>query len=102
VAPNHGHWIKIKLLLPQQGDRDAIGAEATVRAGGKGHWAILQPATSYLASHEPVLHFGLGAATSIDGVDVLWPDGLRETFNGVMMEKTVALRKGAGKVMAGK
>lgn len=94
TAPNRGHWLKLRLLLPQQGNRDAIGAEAVVTAAGKNHWAVLQPATSYLVSNDPALHFGIGPATSIDGIEVLWPDGSKETFPGGAADKLITLKKG--------
>src|SRR5436190_6377882 len=81
-APNRGHWLKLRLLLPQQGNREAIGAEVVVTAASKKFWAALQPATSYLASNDPVLHFGLGAAASVESIEVLWPDGTKESFAG--------------------
>ena len=96
VAPSRGHWLKLRLLLPALGGRDAIGAEAVIHAGGKKHWAVLQPATSYLASHEPALHFGLGAAATVDAVEILWPDGVTETFPGGAANRTLTLRKGGG------
>jgi hypothetical protein len=97
IVPNRGHWIKLRLLLPLHGNRDAIGAELIVTAGGKKHWAVLQPATSYLVSHDPALHFGLGAAASVDSIEVLWPDGAKETFNGGAADKLFVLKKGEGK-----
>ncbi|HWN95907.1 MAG TPA: CRTAC1 family protein, partial [Methylomirabilota bacterium] len=93
VAPARGHWLKLRLLLPQQGNRDAIGAEAIVSAGGKKHWAVLQPATSYLASNDPALHFGLGAAIAVDSIEVLWPDGTKETFGGGVADRLMLLTK---------
>ena len=93
VSPNRGHWLKLRLLLPQQGNRDAIGAEAIVSAGGKRFWAVLQPATSYLASNDPALHFGLGAAANVDSIEVLWPDGTKETFSGGAADRLMVLRK---------
>jgi hypothetical protein len=85
------------LLLPEQGGRDAIGAEAVVVANGKRHWALVQPATSYLASNDPAMHFGLGAATKVDRVEVLWPDGTKETFGEAAVDKLLVLRKGPTK-----
>ena len=97
TAPNRGQWLSLRLLLPQQGQRDAIGAEVVVTAGGKRHWAVLQPATSYLASHDPALHFGLGVAAVVDSIEVLWPDGSKEAFPGGPAGRSLTLRKGAGK-----
>jgi enediyne biosynthesis protein E4 len=95
VASNRGHWLKLRLALPEHGGRDAIGAEAVVTAGGRRHWAVLQPATSYLASNDPTLHFGLGSAKNFDSVEVLWPDGTRETFPGGAGDRLIVLKKGA-------
>ena len=97
VAPNRGHWLKLRLLLPQQGNRDAIGAEVVVRAGGKNHWALLQPATSYLASHDPALHFGLGAATAVETIEILWPDGTKESVAGGAVDRAMVVKKGEAK-----
>jgi hypothetical protein len=94
IAPQRGHWLELRLRLPQQGNRDAIGAEAIVIANGKKHWAVLQPATSYLASNDPRLHFGLGSAATVDFIEVLWPDGAKEKFDGGPADKLLVLGKG--------
>lgn len=96
AVPKRGVGITLRLVDPKAGGRDAIGAEAVLVAAGRRQWAVLQPATSYLAHHEPVLHFGLGAATSIESVAVLWPDGSREAFAGVKPGSKHTLRKGDG------
>ncbi len=95
VAARRGHWLKLRLLDPARGGRDAIGAEVVVHAGGRSWWAVLQPATSFLASHEPALHFGLGSAAAVDSIEVLWPDGTRETFPAETIDRWVELKKGA-------
>lgn len=97
TAPARGHWLKLKLILPQQGGRDAIGAEAIVNAGGKQRWAVLQPATSYLANNDAVLHFGLGAAANVDAIEIIWPDGTREAFDSANANQQLVLKKGSGK-----
>jgi hypothetical protein len=97
VAPHRGHWLKLRLTDPARGGRDAIGAEVVVRAGGRNRWAVLQPATSFLASSEPVLHFGLGAASHIDSIEVLWPDGRRETFPDGIIDRPLELKSGTGR-----
>jgi len=96
-VPNRGHWLKLRLQLPQQGGRDAIGAEIVISAAGKKHWAVLQPATSYLASNDPALHFGLGGATAVDLIEVMWPDGVKEAFAGAGVDRLLVLKKGDGK-----
>jgi hypothetical protein len=96
VVASRGHWLSVRAIEPSLGGRDALGAEVVVQAGGRRHWSVLQPATSYLASHEPVLHFGLGAATAVDAIEVQWADGRRERFPGGAADRLVTLRAGAG------
>jgi hypothetical protein len=96
VAPKRGHWVRVKLHDPAHGSRDEIGAEATLEASGKKWWAVLQPATSYLASNEPTLHFGVGPSSAFDRITILWPDGTKEVFPKGEANKLLTLRKGEG------
>lgn len=95
-VPNRGTWLRVRLVEAQHGGRDAIGAEAVVEAGGKRWWTTLQPATSYLVSNDPTLHFGLGKAQAFERISVLWPDGSRESFAGGPVNQLLTLRKGQG------
>jgi hypothetical protein len=42
------------------------------------------------------VHFGLGAATKIDSVEVRWPSGLTEIFANVSADKLNELKEGTG------
>ena len=97
IASKRGHWLRLRLLDPSCGGRDAIGSEAVVRAGGRPGWAVLQPATSFLSSHEPVVHFGLGSAESIEEIRIQWADGSKESFGGARADQTMILHKGTGR-----
>jgi hypothetical protein len=66
-----------------QGDslnRNGIGATVTIHHGGILQTEAYTPYRGYLSSLEPVLHFGTGAATSLDSVVVDWPDGRRQVL----------------------
>ncbi len=80
--------------------RDAHGALVSARIGGRRLQRAVQPASSYLASHEPVAHFGLGAVRAAADVLVTWPGGHREAFGDFPVPasgETIVLRRGAGK-----
>jgi hypothetical protein len=98
VAPDRGHWLLVHALDPAL-KRDAYGAEITVRAGGKRWVRWMNPGSSYLCSNDPRAHFGLGALERVDAIDVLWPDGTRETFPGCPADQRpeTVLRKGEGR-----
>jgi enediyne biosynthesis protein E4 len=42
------------------------------------------------------VHFGLGAATKIDWVEVRWPSGLLEKFENLSVDSIHTLKEGAG------
>ena len=98
VAPKRGYWLQLRLVDPAHGGRDAIGAEVTLRAGGRRQWAVLQPAMSYLSSHEPMLHFGLGAIPVVDSIEVRWPEGVVEKFPGGAAGQRRVLARGSGQL----
>src|SRR5205823_4001411 len=96
VAPGRGHWVLVRAVDPAL-RRDAYGAEIAVWAGGRRRVGWVNPGQSYLCSSDPHVHFGLGAADSVEGFEVLWPGGARETFPGGPADRVVLLRKGDGK-----
>jgi enediyne biosynthesis protein E4 len=95
VAPKRGHWLEVRAYNPAL-KRDALGAEVRIRAGERERVTWLHSAESYLCSSEPIAHFGLGAAERVDGIEVLWPEGERETFPGCAVDRRVELHKGSG------
>ena len=88
VDSNHNHWIELKLTGSGKSPRDATGAVVYVTAGGirgpqqqvlvdgvvKQRGDVISGG-SYLSNNDPRLHFGLGPATKIDGIEIHWPDG---------------------------
>lgn len=95
VAANRGHWVSVRAVDPAL-NRDAYGAELTVRAGDR-HWTRwMNPGYSFACSNDPRAHVGLGAAEVIDDFRVVWPDGTEERFAGGRADRFVTLSKGAG------
>jgi hypothetical protein len=77
-------WVRVR-LIGTASNRDGIGAEVTVRAGGRSYVAVMDGATGYLAHGVLPLYFGLGEAGSIEGIDVRWPSGNRQTVPGPLV-----------------
>ena len=95
VAPERGHWLVVRALDPAL-KRDAYGAEVAVEAGGWRRVGWVNPGQSYLSSHDPRVHFGLGQAPEVTGITVRWPDGTRERFPGGPADRSLTIRKGKG------
>ncbi len=92
----NGHWLSIRLVEPQSGGRDAIGAHATLitPSGRQDRW--LFGGGSYLCASDLRLHFGLGAEEQFDAIDVTWPHGDREQFSGGKANQFLILQHKSG------
>ena len=71
-----------------------IGASVTLVAGGRTQRRDVASGDSYLSSHDPRPHFGLGAATIVDRIDVRWPDGTHTVRTNVPARQFLTIRKG--------
>ena len=71
---DRGNWLLVKLTGAGR-NTDAIGAIVTARLGQTQQMRLVQSGASYLSQHDMRLHFGLGAATEVDALEVKWPDG---------------------------
>ena len=47
----------------------------TITAGGRTLVRDVASGDSFLSTHDPRPHFGLGSTATVDQVDVRWPDG---------------------------
>lgn len=76
------HWLTLT-LEGAQGNRDAFGALVTVQAGSLTQHAEARCPTSYVTQQDARLHFGLGAHSVADRVEIRWPGGQTSTLTGV-------------------
>lgn len=95
VAPRKGAFIQLRILESLR--RDAVGAVVQLQAGGRTYRKQVQPNEGYCSSHDPRLHFGLGKATTVDSVDVLWQDGATERFGALEANRLHVLTRHAAK-----
>ena len=94
-SPDPGNWMLVRALdLALR--RDAYGATVTVVTSSGSIQRLISPASSYLSSSDPRAHFGLGPATEVERIEVRWPDGSREVFQGGPANRLVVLRRGEG------
>jgi hypothetical protein len=76
--------------------RDAIGARITMKAGSRLFVDEVRSGSSYDSNNDMRVHFGLGAATKLDSMQVRWPSGLTEKFDGLAVDKIHTLKEGSG------
>ena len=96
VVKNSNHWITLRLLGGPKSPRDAIGAKVFVTAGGARQRGELFSGGSYASSSDQRLHFGLGAATKVDRVEIHWPSGAKEEITIPAVDRIYTVKEGKG------
>lgn len=72
-------FIKV-LLTGKKSNRNGLGATVKVWAGGKVYTQYNDGKSGYLSHSHLPLYFGLGKATEIDQIEVLWPSGAKQVI----------------------
>ena len=79
-------------------NRDGIGARVEVSVRGARLWQIVKTGSSYASQSELPLTFGLGGATTVDGVRVAWPSGRVDVMGALQANQSITIQEGAGVV----
>lgn len=87
---SQNHWLRLK-LAGARSNRDAIGARVQLEADGKTIRQQLFPAKGYLSSAEPMLTFGLGSASKVDRVAIIWPSGAKSDLKDVNADQVLSV-----------
>jgi hypothetical protein len=67
----------------------------TVEAGGRTMIDEVMTGGSYYSQNSFTLHFGLGAATGADRLEVRWPNGTVQRWSNGTGSRTVRLTEGS-------
>jgi hypothetical protein len=95
-SPHQNHWITIR-LIGTQSNRSAIGARVRCVVRGSIQTEEVRGGGSYLSQNDLRVHFGLGEASSVDRLEVRWPNGLEEEWNALDVNKILTLKEGTGR-----
>jgi hypothetical protein len=95
VAANTGHWLGVRL---RGSASDPIGATAYVTTGSVRQRQDVVSGAVYCSQNDMTLHFGLGAATKIDKLEIKWSDGKVEEFIVSGVDRIVTLTQGKGQL----
>jgi hypothetical protein len=90
-----GHSVLIK-TVGTRSNRDGIGTKVRVLAGGLTQSDEVRSGGSYLSSSDLRLHFGLGAATKIDRIELTWPSGEKTSLENVPANQMLTITEGKG------
>ncbi|HKQ78038.1 MAG TPA: CRTAC1 family protein [Blastocatellia bacterium] len=93
------NWILIK-TVGKKSNRSGIGARVTVMAAGLKQMDEVRSGDSYISQNDMRLHFGIGDATRVDRVEILWPSGRKEFFESLKANQIATLEEGRGTSMS--
>jgi len=89
------HWLQVR-LTGTDGNRFAIGAIVRLTSGGRTQARAVLSQSSYYSVDDLRVHFGLGPAAAVDGLEVQWPGGRAERFVVRQVDRVVEVREGTG------
>ena len=95
-TPSTNGWIEVE-LEGTRSNRAGIGATVVVTAGGRPQARAVLSQASYYSHDDRRLHFGLGTASRVDTLEVLWPGGRTELWSNLEARRLVRLREGEGR-----
>ncbi len=92
TSTNTGHWVAVK-LRGIKSNRDGIGARVEVFAAGRRQTAEHVAASGYLSQDDSRMHFGLGAAATVDKLIVHWPSGREQTLEKLSADRVITVEE---------
>lgn len=97
-ANRAGHWVSLKLV----GDptlktpRDAIGTVVFCHGGGFRQRGEVASGRGYISQSDLRVHFGLGSSARVEKLEIVWPNGLRETLAVPAVDRFFTIVQGKG------
>jgi hypothetical protein len=98
VNDDKNHWVGLMLIGGPKSPRDAVGSTVYLTAGGTRQRGDVMSGGSFESSSDFRLHYGLGASTTVDKVEIRWPDGSKETYALPGVDRYYAIEEGKGLV----
>jgi len=79
-------------------NRSAIGGRVTVETGGLRQMDEVRSGGSFYSNSDLALHFGLGRATTLDRLDVRWPNGEIQSWRDLPVDHRLKVTEGSQEI----
>jgi hypothetical protein len=93
VSPRTQHWAGF-ILQGRAANRDAIGAQLRLTAGGRTLLRCVDGGNGFAAQGTRRVHFGLGAAESADRLEIRWPSGRHQVIEKPPVDRYLNIVEG--------
>jgi hypothetical protein len=89
------HCVSFK-AVGTRSNRSGVHARITIHSGAMRQTATVRGGSSYLSHSDRRVYFGLGSASHIERMEIVWPSGLREVLTDVAADAIHTLTEGRG------
>lgn len=91
-SPGSAHWLDIA-LVGTKSNRDGIGARIRLSAKSGVQYNHMTTSVGYASSSHGPVHFGLGADTSANEIEIRWPSGIVQKLTAVPADRVVTVKE---------
>ncbi len=88
----NSHYLQLKLNGKGM-NTSGIGAKIFLYVNGLKQYQEEMPSRGFQSSVSPVIHFGLGKATSVDSLSIVWPLGATQTLRHIKADQQLTLNE---------
>ena len=88
-----GAGLLVDLAWPASRNTHALGATLTLYTSAGALTREVRSSTGYLSGAAPRVHFGLPAGTTIERLEVRWPDGAVSSVEGLAAQTLVTVTR---------
>jgi hypothetical protein len=98
VTATTNKWLGIKLVgdTAKKSPKDAMGSTVYVTAGGIRQRLDVISGAGYASQNDQTLHIGLGTATAIEKLEIIWPNGETQTIKITELNKIITIKQTGG------
>lgn len=93
--PAHrNHWLGLRLIGTGKSNRDAIGARVTLTVGNRRFVKWIDPGSGFASQSDRRLIFGLGSLSTVNSIEIRWPDGHIEHLSALPIDRYHTITEG--------
>ena len=90
---NANHWLIVN-LVGTKSNRDGLGAQIKVwPSAGPMQYNHATTSVGYGGSSDRRVHFGLGPASKVEKIEIVWPSGIHQTLTGINADQILTVRE---------
>ncbi|NPV10132.1 MAG: hypothetical protein HPY83_19495 [Anaerolineae bacterium] len=91
---NGNHWLKVDLRGVQSNPR-GHGAKLWLTSGGRTQFREVGDNSHFFQHYAGPVHFGLGSATVVEELRILWPSGVSQILTDVAADQQITVIEGS-------